>query len=101
VKFINPVHGTAGCARCRMDLIRFVVEVKLPRFTMHAGDTWNLPQTQHREHGIEAGHGFAPTHTFVIIERDHVRASHNGARCQGTALESYPDALPELVGATE
>lgn len=99
---INPDHGTAGCARCRMDLIRFVVETKLPRFTMHVDETWELPQTSHRAHGIDLGHGFAPAHTFVIVKRDHTRACHNGAKCPGVELDraKYPDALPEFVGAS-
>lgn len=101
MKVINrKEHGTPGCARCRMDLIKFVEEYKLPRFTMHIDETYNLPQTSYRQHGaIEIGTGIAPAQTFVIIERDAMRASHNGLPCPGLKLEGYPDALPELIGA--
>lgn len=98
---INPKHDTDGCARCRMDLIRFTREVKLPRFTMHVGEEWNLPQTSYRADGfIELGHGLAPPNTFEIVEHDITRASHNGKPCRGVALEGYPDSLPEYLTAS-
>lgn len=98
---INQKHPTAGCARCRMDLIRFTREVKLPRFTMLVGEEWFLPQTSYRADGlIELGHGLAPLAAFEIVERDATRASHNNRPCRGVDLNGYPDALPECLLAT-
>jgi len=77
---------SAGCPRCRMDLVVFAVEVKLPRFTMRPGDSWDLPQVRNRaDGGIELGHGVAPRGTFAVAEVDHRRACHNGQACPGDA----------------
>jgi hypothetical protein len=100
---VNPRHRTSGCARCRMDLIRFTREVRLPRFTMRAGEEWNLPQTSYRTNRyVELGAGLVPPGAYELVERDAQRASHNGRACPGAALdlETYPDALLEYVRAT-
>ncbi len=100
---INAKHDTAGCARCRMDEIRFTRDVKLPRFTMRAGESYNLPQTSYRADGMIAlGYGLGPHGSYVVVERDATRASHNGGTCPGTALdrERYSESLPEYIEAT-
>lgn len=79
----DPAEGR-GCPRCRMDLIRFVREVRLPRFTMAAGDEWNLPQVRYLPDGsAELGQGVAPAGSFEVVTRDATRACHNGTPCPG------------------
>ena len=103
MKVINrKKHGTPGCARCRMDEIRFTKETKTPRFTLQADEVWYLPQTSHRPGGMIAlGDGIVPPGSFEVVKRDAERASHNGRPCPGLKLdvEAYPDAMPELIGA--
>jgi len=85
----RPGRRRAGCPRCRMDLIVFAVEVKLPRFTMRPGDSWDLPQVRHRaDGGIDLGQGVAPRGTFAVAKVDHRRACHNGQTCPGDAGEA-------------
>jgi len=86
-----------------MDLIRFRVEVKLPRFTMHPDETWDLPQSQYRsDGGIDLGHGVAPLGTFEIVKVDHHRANHNGKPCPGdpppTDRTELDRAMAAIVG---
>ena len=68
-----------GCPRCRLDLIRFVREVKLPRFTMRPGDTWELPQSRYTADGAELGAGIIPRDSFIIEVADATRAC--GCEC--------------------
>lgn len=70
-----------GCARCRLDLIRFVREVKLPRFTMRADETWHLPQSRYQPDGsAELGGGIVPADTFVVEKPGDSRAT--GCACK-------------------
>lgn len=56
------------CARCRLDLIRFTREVRLPRFTMHAGQDWHLPQSYRRPDGsADLGAGIVPADAYETI----------------------------------
>ena len=64
-----------GCERCRKDIIRFVRDVALPRFTMRAGEKWSALQRRYTPAlGYELGGGFAPSGSFVIESRNHHRA---------------------------
>ena len=78
----NP---TPGCARCRMDLIRFTRKCRLRRFTMEAGDEWKLPQVRYTEGGAMLDDSFVHERHFEIVERDHTRACHNGSQCPGAS----------------
>ena len=63
-----------GCPRCRLDRIVFTREVRLPRFTMRAGEEWELPQSRYTADGAELGGGTIPAGSFEIIEADESRA---------------------------
>lgn len=66
---------TPGCSRCRMDLIEFVREVKLPRFTMQAGEQWSLPQSRYNADGdASLGAGVCPRDSFKVLTVDADRA---------------------------
>ena len=61
-----------------MDLIRFTAEVKLPRFTMHAGEEWHLPQSRYTaDGGAELGAGLVPAGSFTVVCADDTRAIHH------------------------
>lgn len=65
-----------GCPRCRMDLIRFTREVRLPRFTLEPGEEHSLPQVCHTADGsLLIGGGYVPPGSFRVIQRDHARAT--------------------------
>lgn len=69
-----------GCPRCRLDLIRFLKEVKLPRFTMCEGDEWELPQSRYQPDGsAELGGGTIPKDAFIVEVEDQTRAC--GCHC--------------------
>lgn len=88
-------HGSEGCPRCRMDLIKFNADVKLPRFTMTKGETWNLPQSHYDQEGSAAlGDGTAHRTTFYVVERDATRASHNGLPCPGNPTMEQTGGAP-------
>lgn len=73
----------AGCPRCRLDLIRFTREVKLPRWTFAAGEEWHLPQCRYLADGsAEVGAGVAPRDSFTIVVVDEHRAGQ--CRCDGS-----------------
>lgn len=60
--------GDAGCPRCRQDLVRFTREVKLPRFTMREGETWDMPQRKYTaDGGAHLGAGIVPPDSFEIV----------------------------------
>lgn len=66
---------TEGCARCRLDLIRFVRDTKLPKFSMAAGEEWHLPQSRYLEDGsAELGGGTIPRDSFEVVKADEHRA---------------------------
>lgn len=81
----NPDYSGAGCRRCRMDRIRFIKPVKLPRFSFEAGEHWHVPQSRYRDGGVDAGGGWIPGECFVIADVDYTRACHNGSVCPGDA----------------
>jgi hypothetical protein len=58
-----------------MDLIRFLKDVKLPRFSFKVGETWELPQSRYQpDRSAELGGGQVPAGSFVIEVEDHTRA---------------------------
>jgi len=76
-----------GCPRCRLDKIVFVKEVKLPRFTLHEGETWELPQSRYLADGsAELGGGIIPRDSFVIEIADQSRAC--GCECRKVTTTS-------------
>ena len=75
---------SAGCPRCRLDLIVFTREVKLPRFTLAAGEEWEMPQARYTSEGAELGGGIIPKDAFEIVEEDHtVGAGQDPSRSAG------------------
>lgn len=81
-------HDHPGCPRCRMDLICFKHRVVLPRFTMEAGEHWNLPQSRYTDQGdAQMGGALAPAGSFTISTPDFRRACHNGKRCPGNTAD--------------
>jgi hypothetical protein len=69
------VPKSPGCRRCRLDLIQFTRTVKLPRFSMHQGDEWHLPQSRYQLDGsAELGAGIVPRDAFKILVVDDTRA---------------------------
>lgn len=68
------VNKHPGCPRCRLDLIRLVKSVKLPRFTLAQGERWELPQSRYTPDGAELGGGVIPKDSFEIEVEDESRA---------------------------
>lgn len=77
-----------GCPRCRLDRIIFKKEVKLPRFVMRQGETWELPQSRYTQDGAELGGGIIPRDSFEIVTADESRAC--GCECRVTKTELPP-----------
>lgn len=68
-----PRH--AGCPRYRLDRIVFLKDVKLPRFTLRAGEEWELPQSSYQVDGsAELGGGLIPKDSFEVVVADESRA---------------------------
>ena len=73
---------SAGCPRCRLDKIRFVKPVKLPRFSFKPGEEWELPQVRYQVDGsAELGGGTIPAGSFEIVTPDESKAC--GCTCKG------------------
>lgn len=71
----DRVSRSLGCPRCRMDLLQFVREVRLPRFTMQAGEQWSLLQCRYTPDGSASlGAGLRPRDSFVVLAVDADRA---------------------------
>lgn len=78
-----------GCPRCRLDKIKFTREVRLPRFTMHEGETWELPQVRYLPDGsAELGGGILPKDSFIVEVEDDSRAC--GCNCGSSSPRACP-----------
>lgn len=63
------------CPRCRLALVRFLSEVKLPRFTMRPGDTWEPSEVRFGPDGsLRLGGGIAPSASFEVVNPFNSRA---------------------------
>ena len=76
------------CARCRLDLIRFTREVRLPRFTMQAGEDWHLPLSyRHPDGTADLGAGIVPADAYETVnECDTIAVGC----CHSTTAEETP-----------
>ena len=86
-----------GGPRCRLDKIVFVKEVKLPRFTLHIGENWELPRSRYLTDGsAELGGGTIPKDSFIIEVADESRAC--GCECAKpfVAAPAHCKSLPPL-----
>ena len=76
------MNKAIGCPRCRLDRIKFVREVRLPRFSFKPGEEWELPQSRYQVDGsAELGGGLIPADAFEVIVADESRAC--GCDCKG------------------
>ncbi len=72
VEEFHALAEVTTCARCRLDLIRFTREVRLPRFTMKAGEDWHLPQSRINADGsADLGGGIVPADAYETIAKCH------------------------------
>lgn len=79
-----------------MDLLQFVREVRLPRFTMQAGEQWSLPQCRYTPDGSASlGAGLCPRDSFVVLAVDTDRAC--GCQCVSENKSTDTSCAPPVA----
>lgn len=77
------VRKLDSCDLCRFDLVEFLVEVRLPRFTMAAGERWDrLARKVQPDGRFSLGGGTVQANEYRVVQRNVSRTCGRKCGCK-------------------